>query len=170
MQTALINKPNCVIILGHAENCVIFVSVAQGTEHRSPKAGVGGSNPLRDTNRKVTGCKPVTFLLNKQSISSRSSSFSRKILDDFPETAPEFKFLRLFAPLSPEKLDEYRKSFRKINIRMRSAHFQEAGAFAGVSRYIPEPPQRGVHPIRREILTHFCSKRSGRWHSRGRVL
>ena len=27
----------------------LFVSVAQGTEHRSPKAGVGGSNPLWDT-------------------------------------------------------------------------------------------------------------------------
>ena len=27
----------------------MYVSVAQGTEHRSPKAGVGGSNPLRDT-------------------------------------------------------------------------------------------------------------------------
>ncbi len=29
-----------------------YVSVAQGTEHRSPKAGVGGSNPLRDTKKK----------------------------------------------------------------------------------------------------------------------
>ena len=34
------------MILGRVKN---YVSVAQGTEHRSPKAGVGGSNPLRDT-------------------------------------------------------------------------------------------------------------------------
>lgn len=34
-------------------NCACFyVSVAQGTEHRSPKAGVGGSNPLRDTKKR----------------------------------------------------------------------------------------------------------------------
>ena len=37
------------MILGRVKN---YVSVAQGTEHRSPKAGVGGSNPLRDTNKK----------------------------------------------------------------------------------------------------------------------
>ena len=37
------------MILGRVKN---YVSVAQGTEHRSPKAGVGGSNPLRDTMKK----------------------------------------------------------------------------------------------------------------------
>ena len=42
----LIYKDICVMILGRVKN---YVSVAQGTEHRSPKAGVGGSNPLRDT-------------------------------------------------------------------------------------------------------------------------
>ena len=48
--SALIYKVICVIILGHAEHVASgFVSVAQGTEHRSPKAGVGGSNPLWDT-------------------------------------------------------------------------------------------------------------------------
>ena len=45
----LIYKDICVMILGRVKN---YVSVAQGTEHRSPKAGVGGSNPLRDTMKK----------------------------------------------------------------------------------------------------------------------
>ena len=41
-----------------------YVSVAQGTEHRSPKAGVGGSNPLRDTmdKRRKPKAYGVVFL------------------------------------------------------------------------------------------------------------
>ena len=46
LRPALIYKVIYVMILGRVKN---YVSVAQGTEHRSPKAGVGGSNPLRDT-------------------------------------------------------------------------------------------------------------------------